>query len=69
LTKNNIATHDKMSNTAGSYALLGAKVLRDSTMAAKICKAGAIILGKTNFSQWANYRSFNTSNGWSAYGG
>lgn len=69
LIKNNIATMDKMNNTAGSYALLGAKVPRDSTMAKKLREAGAIILGKTNLSQWANYRSYNTSNGWSAYGG
>ena len=69
LIKNNIATMDKMNNTAGSYALLGAKVPADSGMAAKLRKAGAVILGKTNLSQWANYRSDNTSNGWSAYGG
>ena len=86
LIKNNIATDDLMNNTAGSFALLGAKVPRDSTMAAKLrqvggphllagllmlilFKAGAILLGKTNLSQWANYRSDNTSNGWSAYGG
>ncbi|KAK4540673.1 hypothetical protein LTR36_009004 [Oleoguttula mirabilis] len=69
LIKNNIATHDLMNNTAGSFALLGAKVPRDSTMAAKLRKAGAVILGKSNLSQWANYRSDNTSNGWSAYGG
>ncbi|KAI1613970.1 amidase [Exophiala viscosa] len=69
LIKNNIATADKMDNTAGSYALAGAKVPRDSTMAAKLRQAGAVILGKTNLSQWANYRSFNTSNGWSAIGG
>lgn len=69
LVKNNIATDDKMNNTAGSYALLGSKVPSDSTMAAKLRKAGAILLGKTNLSQWANYRSDNTSNGWSAYGG
>jgi amidase len=68
LIKNNIATMDKMNNTAGSYALLGAKVPRDSGMAAKLRKAGAVILGKTNLSQWANFRSDNTSNGWSAYG-
>jgi Asp-tRNA(Asn)/Glu-tRNA(Gln) amidotransferase A subunit family amidase len=68
LIKDNIATMDKMNNTAGSYALLGAKVPRDSGMAAKLRKAGAIILGKTNMSQWANFRSYNTSNGWSAYG-
>lgn len=69
LIKNNIATMDAMNNTAGSFALLGATVPRDSTMAAKLRKAGAIILGKTNLSQWANFRSANTSNGWSAYGG
>ncbi|GAM88454.1 hypothetical protein ANO11243_064870 [Dothideomycetidae sp. 11243] len=69
LIKNNIATKDKMNNTAGSFALLGAKVPQDSTIAAKLRKAGAIILGKTNLSQWANFRSDNTTNGWSAYGG
>ena len=58
-----------MNNSAGSYALLGAKVPRDSTVASKLRRAGAIILGKANLSQWANYRSNNTSNGWSAYGG
>lgn len=69
LIKNNIATDDKMNNTAGSWSLVGAKVPRDSTIAAKLRKAGAIILGKTNLSQWANYRSNNSTNGWSAYGG
>lgn len=69
LIKNNIATDDAMNNTAGSYALLGSKVPSDSTMASKLRKAGAVLLGKTNLSQWANYRSDNTSNGWSAYGG
>ncbi|KAH3913869.1 hypothetical protein HBH56_095330 [Parastagonospora nodorum] len=69
LIKNNIATADKMNNTAGSWSLVGAKVPRDATVAAKLRKAGAIILGKTNLSQWANYRSSNSSNGWSAYGG
>lgn len=69
LLKNNIATADNMENTAGSYALAGSRVPRDSTMAAKLRQAGAIILGKTNLSQWANFRSFNTSNGWSAIGG
>ncbi|KAM3084020.1 hypothetical protein ACMFMG_001873 [Clarireedia jacksonii] len=69
LIKNNIATMDKMNNTAGSYSLIGAKVPRDSTIAAKLRKAGVVILGKTNLSQWANFRSNNSSNGWSAYGG
>lgn len=68
LIKNNIATDDSMNNTAGSFALLGAKQ-GDSTIAAKLRKAGAIILGKTNLSQWANFRSNNSTNGWSAYGG
>lgn len=69
LIKNNIATDDQMNNTAGSYALLGARVPTDSTVAAKLRQAGAVLLGKTNLSQWANYRSDNSSNGWSAYGG
>ncbi len=69
LLKDNIATADKMNNTAGSFSLLGAKVPRDSTLVAKLRKAGAIILGKTNLSQWANYRSSNSSNGWTAIGG
>ncbi|KAI9660395.1 MAG: hypothetical protein M1821_009745 [Bathelium mastoideum] len=69
LIKNNIATDDEMNNTAGSYALLGAKVPSDSTIAAKLRKAGVVILGKTNLSQWANFRSDNSTNGWSAYGG
>lgn len=69
LIKNNIATDDKMNNTAGSWSLLGARVGEDSTVAKKLRQAGAIILGKSNLSQWANYRSDNSSNGWSAYGG
>ena len=69
LLKNNIATDDKMSNTAGSYALLGARVPEDSTVASRLRRAGAILLGKTNMSQWAGFRSQETSNGWSALGG
>ncbi|KAI0161864.1 amidase [Hypoxylon sp. FL1284] len=69
MIKNNIATADKMNNTAGSWALLGSKVPDDSMIAKKLRQAGAIILGKANLSQWANYRSHNSSNGWSAYGG
>ncbi|KAK7184016.1 amidase [Paraphaeosphaeria sporulosa] len=69
LIKGNIGTDDLMNTTAGSYALVGAKLPRDSTVAAKLRKAGAIILGKSNLSQWANFRSSNSSNGWSAYGG
>lgn len=69
IIKNNIATADQMDNTAGSYSLAGARVPRDSTMAAKLRQAGAVILGKSNLSQWANFRSDNSSNGWSALGG
>lgn len=58
-----------MSNTAGSFALYGAKVPRDSTLASKLRAAGVVILGKANLSQWANFRSNNSTNGWSAYGG
>jgi len=69
LIKNNIATNDQMNNTAGSFSLVGSKVPADATVAAKLRKAGAVILGKTNLSQWANFRSINATNGWSAYGG
>jgi amidase len=69
LIKNNIATADEMNNTAGSWSLVGAQVPRDATVASKLRTAGAILLGKANLSQWANYRSYNSSNGWSAYGG
>lgn len=69
LIKNNIATKDQMNNTAGSYSLLGATVPRDATVAAKLRAAGVVLLGKSNLSQWANFRSSNSSSGWSAYGG
>ncbi|KAK6542318.1 hypothetical protein TWF694_006277 [Orbilia ellipsospora] len=66
LIKDNIATLDKMNTTAGSYALLGAVPPSDSTMAAKLRDAGAIILGKSGMSEWANYRSSNGTSGWGA---
>lgn len=69
LLKDNIATHDKLNTTAGSFALLGSKVPRDAGVVARLRKAGAVILGKANLSEWANYRSSNSSNGWSARGG
>lgn len=69
LVKDNIATFDSMNNTAGSYALVGAKVPRDSGVVAKLKAGGAIILGKANMSQWAMYRSFNSTSGWTARGG
>lgn len=52
---------DSLMSVAGSFALLGAKVPRDAGVAAKLRKAGAIILGKTNLSQWANFRSNNST--------
>lgn len=61
LIKNNIGTADKMSTTAGSFALLGATLPRDSGIAAKLRAAGVVILGKTNLSQWANFRSTNST--------
>jgi amidase len=69
LIKDNIATDDDMETTAGSLALLGSKVPRDSFMAEKLRKAGAVILGKANLSEWANFRSFQSSSGWSARAG
>lgn len=69
MVKGNIGTADKMSTTAGSFALLGATLPRDSAVASKLRKVGVIVLGKTNLSQWANFRSNNSTNGWSAYGG
>lgn len=69
LIKDLIGTGDKMNNTAGSYALLGARVPRDATVVSKLREAGAIILGKTAVSEWANLRSLNSSNGWSARSG
>lgn len=69
LLKNNIATADRMNTTAGSYALLGARVPEDSTVAHKLRRAGAILLGKANLAQWSDARSLNGSSGWSAHGG
>jgi amidase len=69
LLKANIDTHDRMQTTAGSLALQGTPALRDSTVAANLRAAGAVILGKTNLSEWANFRSFFSVSGWSAVGG
>lgn len=69
LLKGNIDTGDRMQTTAGSFGLVGAPAPRDSTIAAKLRAGGAVILGKTNLSEWANFRSFNSSSGWSAVGG
>jgi len=69
LVKDNIATADRMETTAGSLALLGARPPRDATVVARLRAAGAVILGKTNLSEWANFRSTHSSSGWSARGG
>jgi amidase len=67
--KDNIATADGMENTAGSLALVGAKPVKDAFIVAKLLEAGAIIVGKTNLSEWANIRSFTSTSGWSGRGG
>src|SRR4029077_5854333 len=69
LLKDNIDTADAMQTTAGSWALAQVPVSQDSTTAARLRQAGAIILGKTNLSEWANFRSTRSSSGWSGRGG
>ena len=69
VVKDNIATADRMATTAGSLALVGAKAPRDSFVAERLRAAGAVILGKTNLSEWANFRSSKSSSGWSGRGG
>jgi len=69
LLKDNIDTGDKMQTTAGSFALAGKPALHDSSVAAKLRAGGAVILGKTNLSEWANFRSFFSTSGWSGRGG
>src|SRR5438105_3654514 len=68
LLKDNIDTGDKMQTTAGSIALLGRPAVHDSTVAGKLRAGGAVILGKTNLSEWANFRSFFSTSGWSGTG-
>ena len=69
LIKDNIATGDKMLTTAGSLALAGAPAPRDAFVAKKLRDAGAVIIGKTNLSEWANFRSTHSVSGWSGRGG
>jgi amidase len=69
LLKDNIATADGMQTTAGSLALVGSRVPADAVVAARLRAAGAVILGKSNLSEWANFRGFAPFNGWSARGG
>ncbi len=69
LIKDNIDTADRMMTTAGSLALVGAKPPADSAVAQKLRAAGAVLLGKTNLSEWANIRSSHSTSGWSGRGG
>lgn len=69
LVKDNVETADRMPTTAGSLALINNVTKRDAPIIANLRKAGAIILGKTNLSEWANFRSTNSISGWSAVGG
>lgn len=69
LIKDNIDTADRMSTTAGSLALVGSRPSRDSFVAQRLREAGVVILGKTNLSEWANFRSTHSSSGWSGRGG
>jgi amidase len=69
LIKDNIATADRMMTTAGSLALAGAPAPRDAFIVQRLREAGAVLLGKTNLSEWANFRSTHSSSGWSGRGG
>ncbi len=69
LLKDNIATSDRMLTTAGSLALAGAPAAKDAFLVQQLRAAGAVILGKTNLSEWANIRSTRSTSGWSARGG
>lgn len=69
LLKDNIDTHDQMATTAGSRALAGSHPLQDSYIAMKLREAGAVIIGKANLSEWANFRGNLSSSGWSGVGG
>jgi amidase len=69
LIKDNIDTADKMMTTAGSLALVGNIASRDAFVVSQLRKAGAVLLGKTNLSEWANFRSTRSCSGWSSRGG
>lgn len=69
LLKDNIDTADELYTTAGSLALMASRPAQDATVAAKLREAGAVILGKANLTEWANFRAFQASSGWSARGG
>jgi amidase len=69
LLKDNVDTADRQHTTAGSLALLRSRPARDAHLAKRLRDAGAVLLGKTNLSEWANFRSIHSSSGWSARGG
>ena len=69
LVKDNIDTADRMATTAGSLALAGAAAPRDASLVERLRTSGAVLLGKANLSEWANFRSQHSSSGWSACGG
>ncbi|MDT5156927.1 MAG: amidase [Acidobacteriota bacterium] len=69
LIKDNIATADRMETTAGSLALVGARPQSDAFIVQRLREAGAVIIGKTNLSEWANFRSTHSTSGWSGRGG
>ncbi|HKS95316.1 MAG TPA: amidase [Terriglobia bacterium] len=69
LIKDNIGTHDRMNTTAGSLALAGSVPSQDAFIVQRLREAGAVILGKTNLSEWANFRSSHSTSGWSGRGG
>ncbi len=69
MLKDNLDTADKMLTTAGSLALMGSIPPQDSFVAQRLREAGAVILGKTNLSEWANFRSTHSTSGWSSRGG
>ena len=69
LLKDNIDTAAQLTTTAGSLALQGSIPSNDATVARRLREAGAVLLGKANLSEWANYRSTRSSSGWSARGG
>jgi amidase len=69
LIKDNIATHDRMATSAGSLALAGSVAPRDAFLVERLREAGAVLLGKTNLSEWANFRGDRATSGWSARGG
>lgn len=69
MIKDNIDTSDKMQTTAGSLGLEGNVAEKDAFIVKRLRDAGAVLLGKTNLSEWANFRSNNSSSGWSGRGG